>query len=1154
MFAELLGRSCFSFLHGASQPEEMVEQAHSLGLAALALCDRDGLYGSVRAHVKARELSQRVIVGAELPIRFDLATTPQHREGCREHLSGGDSLHHPLQPSSKLASPVAPGLVLLVENQEGYRNLCQLLTRSHANSPKGQSLTDLDWLSAHYRGLFAIIPAPEAAARPWPPKAIAMVLEIFGERAVLALHKHLDGFDRKRERAAVLCAKRYGMPIIASARPLYHRAARKSLADVLHCIRTGTTLDRAGSTLALNFQAFLRSEEQVRRLFPEHPAWIDFTGEIAQTLRFELNELRYRFPCELLPHETADTKLARLTYEGARNRYPQGIPAAVERQLEKELELIAHLGVAPYFLSTWEIVELARRRRILCQGRGSAANSAVCYALGITAVDPARSNLLFERFMSQERAEPPDIDVDFEHERREEVIQEIYERYGRDRAAMVSEVITYRSRSALREVAKVFGLSLEQADRLSKLLGYEEHFAPTPPEVPEPGKKGAIRHGTSRAGNNVATSKSPLPSMETSPALHSPGHSSPPPSTESLLREAGFDPNDARIRQVLALSRQLQGFPRHLSVHVGGFVLSSAPLWEVAPVEPARMINRTVIPWDKDDLEELGFFKVDVLGLGMLTAIRKCLSMIWQDGGLRGESSWETEATDPPTGVHDSREGRQFEDFDPVEVLTRIPAEDPQVYELVSRADTIGVFQVESRAQMSMLPRLKPAKFYDLVIEVALVRPGPIQGGMVHPYLRRRNGQEEVRSPHPDLTPILERTLGVPLFQEQVMQLAIVGAGYTGGEADQLRRDMAAWKRSGKLLQHRQRLLDGFARKGIVPEFGEALFEQIKGFGDYGFPESHAASFALLVYASAWQKAHYPAHFACALLNAQPMGFYSPSSIVQDAQRHGVEVRDVTVVHSNWDSILEGSFEGRKALRLGLRLIKGLGESCGLRIEKARRERPFESVQDTVRRAQLEKHEIAALAESGALEPLAPGRRQALWQLRAPRLEGLFAGLSVKEPAVKLPPMLPGEQLALDYGRKGLSVDDHPLRQLRPRLKRLHVVPARELVTARQGSLVRVAGLVTCRQRPGTASGVVFLTLEDETGYINCVIWRDVFTAHRQAARNAKLLLVTGRVERDQGSIEPTQGPGVIHVIAQTLARIDVPGCGLWSNLSRDFH
>jgi error-prone DNA polymerase len=1060
VFAELLARSCFSFLRGASHPEELVGRAQELGLAAIALSDLGGLYGAVRALHRAREIGQRVIVGAELTL--DLVA------GAKEQ---GD----------------LPTVVLLVKDHDGYRNLCQLITLGHADRPKGESAISLDALARHAAGLVAVVPAPHVpgGSDMPPPPLLGMLRESYRERAFLGIHRHLEKHDKGRMESVIEGSRRYALPILASARPLYHHRSRKLLADVLHCIRHQTTLDQAGTELGMNAEAVLRSEQALRRLFPEHPDWVERTAEVAEELRFRLDELAYRFPCRLLPGETADQKLHRLVWEGARRRYPEEIPESVAQQLNKELRLIQELGMAPYFLSTWEIVEMARRRRILCQGRGSAANSAVCYVLGITAVDPARSSLLFERFMSVERREPPDIDIDFEHERREEIIQEIYETYGRDRAAMVSEVICYRGKSALREVGKALGLTLEQVDRLSRSI---THWDPA----------------------ELASER---------------------------LRDAGFDPGDGRLRRVLRLAQVLRGFPRHLSIHVGGFVLSEEPLSEVAPVEPARMPGRTVIPWDKDDLETLGFFKVDILGLGILTAIRRCLELVVHSGGLGGSG----------------------ESFDPLEGITRIPAEDPAVYELVSQADTVGVFQIESRAQMTMLPRLRPARFYDLVIEVAIVRPGPIQGGMVHPYLRRRNGEEPVFVPHPDLWSILERTLGVPLFQEQVMQIAIVGAGYSGGEADELRRDMAAWKKSGRLLRHRERLFRGFARRGIPEKFGAALFEQIKGFGEYGFPESHAASFALLVYTSAWLKVHYPAHFVAAALNSQPMGFYSPSALVQDAARHGVEVRDVCAAKSDWDSTLEEPGPGsslapgapgrERALRLGFRLVKGLGQARVAEWLSARQKKTWQSLDDLVERSCIRRDELGALAQAGALEMLVPGRRQALWAAWAPRVPGLFRGRAIREPETELPALGPLEQLVLDYERKGLSVRDHPLAHLRPMLARQMVITARELGLVDPGREVRVAGLVTCRQQPYTAKGVVFLTLEDETGSSNLILRPHIFARYRREAIGATLLLARGKVER-VGS--QTNTAAVIHVLVSSLERVGAPGLEL-PRQSRDF-
>jgi error-prone DNA polymerase len=1051
----------------------MVARSKELGLDAIALCDRDGLYGSVRALCAGRELEQRVIVGAELTVGV-----------------------HPKQ----IEPPV---LALLVETHVGYQNLCRLLTLSHAGREKGTSALELDWLAEHHQGLVAVVPAPRRpgdSSTP-PPALLQAVREVFGERGYLAAHRHRDGFDRERIAAVEAWSVQYCLQVVASARPQFHEATRKALADVLHCIRHGTTLERAGTSLSPNAEAVLGSEAEMRRRFADHPEWVERAGQVGKTLRFSLSELSYQFPCTLVAGESADQQLRRLTEQGLRERFPGGVATAVREQIEKELDVIARLQVAPYFLSTHEVVAMARARRILCQGRGSAANSAVCYALGITAVDPARSNLLFERFLSVERAEPPDIDVDFEHERREEVIQDIYARWGRDRAAMVSEVICYRGRSALREVGKAFSLPLETVDRLSSSIGHWDDAE----------------------------------------------------QSEQHARGLGLDVEGKRLSQVIELSRLLNGFPRHLSIHVGGFVLSAESLSNVAPVEPARMPGRTVVPWDKDDIDTLGFFKIDVLGLGMLTAIRKALALIHADGALP-----------VPAGAE------PLEKFDPILALTRIPQEEREVYAMISRADTVGVFQIESRAQMAMLPRLRPKAFYDLVIEVAIVRPGPIQGGMVHPYLKRRNGEEEPRSPHAILEPILARTLGVPLFQEQVMEIAIVGAGYTGGEADQLRRDMAAWKKSGRLLRHRDRLLSGFEARGIARQFGEALFEQIKGFGEYGFPESHAASFALLVYASSWEKLRFPAHFACALLNSQPMGFYTPSTIIQDAVRHGVTVRDVDLTRSDWDSTLErepgAEPASGSALRLGLRLVKGIGESVARRIEAVRREWRFASVEDVVRRCELRKDDVEALAEAGAFESLTSSRRSALWQARTPRAPGLFRERALQEPPEQLPKLQAAERLLLDYHHKGLSVGDHPMCHFRKQLHARRVVTARALFDCRQGQRVEVAGVVTCRQQPATASGVVFITLEDETGFLNLVLWSRVYEQYRLPARHASILLARGHIERqgrppgvhtttphDPLVDEAAEVAPVIHVIVEALLRLDVPGRDI-SKVSRDFH
>ena len=1066
-YAELCAKTNFSLLEGASRPEEMVESARALGLFALGVADARGLYGSVRAHLAAKKLAQRYIVGSEL-----LVTSPP---GEQRKKRGGDARGGPFAK-----------LVLLVENKEGYTSLCRLLTSAHADLPREESELSTSALAHHATGIFPIliVPTEEEMRRDLlsldaSAKLAGILREIFGDRAFVATSRLRLPDDRIRETWAKRTATETGLSLVATARPLFHHPSRKPLADVLQCIREGTTLDRAKNRLAPNAEAFLRSPSEMARLFHDAPDRLARTVEIAKACTFSLSELSYSFPSDdLFPGETPDAALRRLAGERTPWRYPQGIPKPVARQLEKELLLIARLGVAQFFLSVYEIIKIAEGKRILCQGRGSAANSVVCFVLGITAVDPARSNLLFERFLSCERNEPPDIDVDFEHERREEVIQAVFEKYGRDRAAMVSEVICYRGKSALRETAKAFGLSLEQADRITQMIG------PHDPVDPALGRR---------------------------------------------LREIGFDAEDRRIKLILKIAGELQGFPRHMSTHVGGFVLSARPLDEVSPVEPAKMPNRTVVPWDKDDIDALGFFKVDVLGLGMLTAIRKALEL-----------------------VHDAPIANKVKPFDPLQSLAAIPPEDPRVYDAICKADTIGIFQIESRAQMAMLPRMKPRRFYDLVIEVAIVRPGPIQGGMVHPYLRRRNGEEAATMPHPSLEPILQRTLGVPLFQEQVMQIAMTGAGYTAGEADELRRDMAAWKRSAKLLRHEGKLVQGFVERGVPREFADRLFSQIKGFGEYGFPESHAASFALLVYASAWIKVHHPLEFACALINAQPMGFYSVSSIVRDAQKRDVVVLSPDVAESDWDCTIEEITAGRteRALRLGIRIVKGMGEEAARRIVEARGEAPFRDPKDLAVRAALRTDQMDALAEAGALSSLTSERRDAMWLVREPNQGPLFAKVPSNEPEVKLTPLAEVEQLRFDYARLGLSVDDHPMRHLRPRMKKRGVVTSAELFYLRHGNVVKVAGLVLSRQRPMTASGVVFVTLEDEFGMMNLILTPDIFDRSYRTAVHARLLLVQGKVERTPRVPKEGEHP-VIHVLVEKLEALQLPG-GLEAR-SRDF-
>ncbi len=1074
-FAELCAKSAFSLLEGASRPEEMVARAHALGLSALALADRNGPYGAVRAHLEGKRLGLRTLVAAELPV--------------------GDA-----------GVPVA----LVVRDRAGYESLCRLLTLAHAGRPRHEAWIDAPALAAGGAGLVALA-CPGTLEGADVDATIALLREGLAPWAFVATWRRLDGLDRAREASASRLARTFDVPMVATARPLFHAPSRRRLADVLQCIREKTTLDAAGLGLAPNAEAFLCSPRAMARRFADAPERLGRTVDIAAACTFSLGELSYAFPCdELAPGETPDACLRRLVAEGERTRYPRGCPAAVRTQLDKELALIARLGVAQFFLSVHDIVGIARELRILCEGRGSAANCAVCFVLGITAVDPARSSLLFERFLSAERHEPPDIDVDFEHERREEVIQAIYAKYGRDRAAMVSEVISYRGRSALRETSKVFGLSAEQVDRMASLVGAYERVPA--PDADDADDDDANEHPT-RARDEpwVAPREAGEGTLS------------------ARLREAGFDPSDARVRHILAIAAELQGLPRHFATHVGGFVLSARPLVEISPVEPAAMPGRTVVPWDKDDIDALGFFKVDVLGLGMLTALRKALALVHQ-------------RVSPGAP------------FDPIEALARIPPEDATVYDAICKADTIGVFQIESRAQMAMLPRLRPRCFYDLVIEVAIVRPGPIQGGMVHPYLRRRNGEEPARVPHPGLEPILARTLGVPLFQEQVMQIAIVGAGYSGGEADELRRDMAAWRKDGRLERHRARLLDGFRARSIPDAFSARLFEQIKGFGEYGFPESHAASFALLVYASAWVKVHHPAAFACALLDSQPMGFYAPATIVRDAQRHGVVALPVDVASSGWSHALEPDPSGASepALRLGLRQVRGIGEPVAEAIERARAERPFADIDDLVARVGLRRDQLDRLAEAGALASLVPDRRQAMWQARAPRAGGLLCGVATREPRVRLARLAAPEQLALDYRATGLSLHDHPMCHLRATVARAGAVPASALAALHHGARVAVAGLVLSRQRPVTAKGVVFVSVEDETGLSNLILTLEVFERFRAVARHAQLVLARGRLERTPRTPEASVGvTPVLHVLVEALERLDA---GSLAQRSRDFH
>ena len=1002
-YAELYCKTNFSFLEGASHPDELVARAAELGYQALAITDRNSLAGVVRAHAAAKQVGLKLLIGAEI-VPCD-----------------------------------APPVVLLATDRQAYGRLARLITRGRRNAEKGQCRLTFDDLAEHSDGLLA--GALDAPGR---------YREVFSDRCYLFVELH-HVEDEQELADAIRSAKRAGVPLVAAGGVHFHTPGRRPLADVLTAIRAGRTVAECGELLYPNAERYLKSPEQLTTLFPADA--LRRTVEIANRCTFNLDELRYDYPEELAPPgQTPLEYLTRLTWEGADGRYPAGIPDKVRQLLEHELQLIAELCYEAYFLTVWDLVRFARSRDMLCQGRGSAANSAVCFCLGITSVDPDRMDVLFERFISKERGEAPDIDVDFEHERREEVIQYVYEKYGRQRAGMTAEVITYRPRSAVRDVGKALGISLDTVDALAKTL--DHHHAQK---------------------------------------------------LDERCRLAGLDPQSQIGRQLLGLVGELVGFPRHLGQHVGGLVITNGPLCELVPIENASMPGRTVIEWDKDDLDELGILKVDCLSLGMLTAIHKSFELVRQ------------------------QHGREL-------TLANIPEGDPEVYAMICRADTTGVFQIESRAQMSMLPRLRPNCFYDLVIEVAIVRPGPIQGDMVHPYLRRRAGEEPVIYPNAEIQAVLQKTLGVPLFQEQAMKLAVVAAGFTPGEADQLRRAMAAWRRPGVIHAFRTKLIDGMLAKGLTPKFAENVFNQIKGFGEYGFPESHAASFALLAYVSAWLKCHYPAVFCTALINSQPMGFYAPAQLVRDALQHGIEIRPIDVNQSHWDCTLEGS-----AIRLGLRMVSGLGQPAAMTIEQSRGQGVFRSMDEFAERTKLSRTILSRLARADAFGSLKLDRRQSLWQSLGQCQESrpLFDSED-REPSTSLPAMSAQEQVFADYRTTGLSLKAHPVSFYRAGLERLHVVPAAALASLRDGRFVRVAGLVLVRQRPGTARGITFVTLEDETGQANLIVRMDVWERFYKVARTASAFIAHGRLQKQNE---------VIHVLVTKLENMVIA----LSSQSRDF-
>ncbi len=1017
-------KSNYSFLEGASHPEEIVDKVHALGMHALALTDRHGVYGLARAHVRAREFGMQVIPGAELYVHDHVDERVQKND----------------------AQDDAKRVVVLAKTAFGYARLCRLITQAHTRGTKGQAWVTLHELADAAGDLIALCPHPE----------LLDDLNSFGEDLFALCARHLSAEEQQAEILLRRAARARGVPCVGAVEVLYHDQARQPLQDVLTCIRHKCSLAEAGRRIRANAEHDVKSSHEMEQLFADAPELWARTQEIAKRCTFDLSQIRYRYPAEDLPNgETETSWLRALTWQGAQKRY-DAIPDDVRAQLERELELIQELEYDGYFLTMHDIVVYCREHNILCQGRGSAANSAVCFCLGITAIDPVRMDLLFERFLSRNRAEPPDIDLDIEHERREEVIQYVYARYGRRHAAMVANVIRYRTRSAVRDVGKALGLPLTDLDSVTRLL---RHYSD---------------------GLSV-----------------------------KLLSEAGLDAEAPVTHHLCQLVHEISDFPRHLSIHPGGFLLGHLPVTHIVPIEPATMEGRTVIQWDKYDVENLALFKVDLLGLGALTSIHRCFDLLRARG-------------------HDL-------------TIATVPAEDTATYDMVSRGDTVGVFQIESRAQMAMLPRLKPRTFYDLVIEVAIVRPGPIQGDMVHPYLRRRNGEEEVNYPHPDLKRVLHKTLGVPIFQEQVMKLAIVAAGYSPEEADQLRRDMAAWRRSGRIEAHRERLISRMIKKGIPQDFAERVYSQIQGFGEYGFPESHAASFALLAYVTSWLRCHHPAAFTCALLNSQPMGFYSPASLVEDAKRHRIDVRPIDVQQSAWDCTLEPS-QPKPAIRMGLRYVKGLKTRD--RDAMTQSPAPYADLADFVTRTRLSKRSLVALGEAGALDGFGTPRRDAIWKVRA-LAQNVSDTMPWQSPSTaQFRSLSSPEEVLWDYRASHHSPRGHLMERFRPLLEARRLPHARALSAMRDATKVEYVGLVICRQRPGTASGVTFFTLEDETGFVNLVVWRDVFERFATVAKTQAILGVAGTLQVAEG---------VTHLVAKRLWAPPWVGEEVTTR-SRDFH
>ncbi|CAG9186285.1 error-prone DNA polymerase [Cupriavidus pampae] len=1112
-YVELHCISNFTFLTGASHPAELIERAFQLGYSGLALTDECSVAGTARAHhalktlrEEAREAAraaQQAVTQREPDDEKDPEDPEDPEEGDNAaweernwliaraaaadafNLIIGSRFTLATEPTMLATEPAMPPprLVVFARNREGFGNLSEMITLGRRRAEKGSYLlypsdfNDPEPEQTHLRGMpdCLVMLLPDYCPDPDVLRAqVQWCQRTFGSRVSIALELlqgHADALHRTRLQQV---ADETGVPLAAAGAVMMHVRSRKPLADVLGAIRVGQPLHACGHVLAPNAEAHLRMRQVLSRLYPREA--LAHTLTIADQCDFSLGTLRYEYPEELVPDDHTPISYLRAEVKiGMRERFPYGMEPAWEKQLEEELLLIEEKHYEPFFLTVHDIVRFARSKSILCQGRGSAANSLVCFCLHITEVSPAQANLLFGRFLSRERDEPPDIDVDFEHQRREEVIQYIYEKYGRHRAALAASLISYRSRSALRDVGRALGIDASVVEQVVKSQAWWDS-----------GKAFMER-----------------------------------------LARYGLDPDAPAVQQWASLTEQLRGFPRHLSQHVGGFVIARHKLSRLVPIENAAMADRSVIQWDKDDLESLGLLKVDVLALGMLTAIRRALAMIPNPDPARAGAPYRMED---------------------------LPEEDPTTYDMICKADTIGVFQIESRAQQSMLPRLQPRQYYDLVVEVAIVRPGPIQGGMVHPYLERREALRE-RQQLPTyfndvIRRVLGRTLGVPIFQEQVMQLAIDAAGFTAGQADQLRRSMAAWRRHGNLRKHQDALMNALVARGYPESFALALCRQIEGFGEYGFPESHSASFAKLVYVSAWIKCHHPDAFLCALLNSQPMGFYSPSQLVQDARRHGVITLPADVTCSSWESTLEARRPGRqyRDVRLGLDRVKGMREGAAHRIEAARAAQPFANVEDLARRAELDAHDIDVLAAADALAGLAGNRRQARWQARGAALQSAHRDLLYEAPPeedmLALPVPRLGEDVAADYASLGLSLKCHPLTLLRERLAAMKYVSAAQLNRMANGRLVRACGIVTVRQRPSTASGTIFMSIEDETGPVNVIIWPSLVENQRKEVLGATLIGVIGTWQR-QGEVR--------HLVAKELVDLS-PLLGRLMVGSRDFH